>query len=126
MFESGLQHFADRPSAYESLPAEPKDFLRQVPTAWDDTKLIDGYPGEKVIMTRKKGKQWYIAGLNGKDVPQTLIVKFDFLGKGNHSFQLIKDGKDDKSFSSEIVKVKKGDTLKIECLPRGGFVGVIK
>jgi hypothetical protein len=126
VFESGLQHFADRPSAYESLPAEPKDFLRQVPTAWDDTKLIDGYPGEKVIMARKKGNQWYIAGLNGKDVPQTLIVKFDFLGKGNHSFQLIKDGKDDKSFSSETVKVKKGDTLKIECLSRGGFVGVVR
>ncbi|PJJ07801.1 glycosyl hydrolase family 97 [Flavobacterium sp. 1] len=126
VFESGLQHFADRPSAYESLPAEPKNFLRQVPTAWDDTKLIDGYPEEKVIVARKKGNQWYIAGLNGKDVPQALLVKFDFLGKGNHSFLLIKDGKDDKSFSSEIIKVKKGDTLKIECLPRGGFVGVIR
>jgi hypothetical protein len=126
VFESGLQHFADRPSAYESLPEEPKDFLRQVPTAWDDTKLIDGYPGEKVIMARKKGNKWYIAGLNGKDVAQTLLVKFGFLSKGNHSFQLIKDGKDDKSFSSEIIKIKKGDTLKIECLPRGGFVGVIR
>ena len=126
VFESGLQHFADRPSAYESLPAEPKNFLKQVPTAWDDTKLIDGYPEEKVIIARKKGNKWYLAGLNGKDAAQALLVKFDFLGKGNHSFQLIKDGKDDKSFSSEIIKVKKGDTLKIECLPRGGFAGVIK
>ncbi len=126
VFESGLQHFADRPSAYESLPAEPKAFLKQVPVVWNDTKLIDGSLGEKVIIARKKGNQWYIAGLNGKDVPQTLLVKFDFLDKGNHSFQLIKDGKDSTSFSSEIIKVKKGDTLKIECLPRGGFVGVIK
>lgn len=126
VFESGLQHFADRPSAYESLPAEPRDFLKQVPVTWDDTKLIDGNPGEKVIIARKKGNKWYIAGLNGKDVVQTLTVKFDFLSKGNHSFQFIKDGKDDKSFSSEIIKVKKGNTLKIECLPRGGFVGVIK
>lgn len=54
------------------------------------------------------------------------IVKFDFLDKGNFSFQLINDGKDSTSFSSEIVKVKKGDTLKIECLPRGGFVGLVK
>ncbi|HEX9151314.1 MAG TPA: glycoside hydrolase family 97 protein, partial [Flavobacterium sp.] len=126
VFESGLQHFADRPSAYESLPAEPKDFLKQVPVAWDDTKLIDGNPGEKVIIARKKGNKWYIAGLNGKDESQTLIVKFDFLDKGNHSFQLIKDGKDSTSFSSEIIKVKRGDTLKIECLPRGGFAGVIR
>lgn len=126
VFESGLQHFADRPSAYESLPVEPKDFMKQVPVAWDDTKLIDGYPGDKVIIARKKGNQWYIAGLNGKDVPQTLIVKFDFPDKRIFDFQLIKDGKDDKSFSSEIIKVKKGNTLKIECLPRGGFVGVIR
>lgn len=126
VFESGLQHFADRPSAYVSLPAEPKNFLKQVPTVWDDTKLIDGYPGEKVIVARKKGNQWYIAGLNGKDVAQTLIVKFDFLDKGDHSFRLIKDGKDDKTFSSEIIKVKKGNILKIECLPRGGFSGVIR
>lgn len=126
VFESGLQHFADKPSAYESLPVEPKNFLKQVPVAWDDTKLIDGYPEDKVIIARKKGNKWYIAGLNGKDVPQTLIVKFDFLERGNYSFQLIKDGKDDKSFSSETIKVKKGNTLKIECLPRGGFVGVIR
>lgn len=126
VFESGLQHFADRPSAYESLPAKPKAFLKQVPVVWDDTKLIDGSPGEKVIIARKKGNQWYIAGLNGKDAVQNLLVKFDFLGKGNHSFELIKDGKDSTSFSSEIIKVKKGDTLKIECLPRGGFVGIIK
>lgn len=126
VFESGLQHFADRPSAYESLPAEPNDFLKHVPTSWDDTKLIDGYPGEKVIIARKKGNQWYIGGLNGKDEPQTLILKFEFLDEGNYNLQLIKDGKDDKSFSSEIIKVKKGNTLKIECLPRGGFVGVIR
>ncbi|WP_291125906.1 glycoside hydrolase family 97 protein [Flavobacterium sp. UBA6031] len=126
VFESGWQHFADKPSAYEALPKEPKEFLKNFPTSWDDTKLIDGYPGEKVVIARKKGNQWYIAGLNGKDVPQTLIVKFDFLDKGNYSFQLIKDGKDSTSFSSEIIKVKNGDALKIECLPRGGFVGVIR
>jgi len=126
VFESGLQHFADSPSAYESLPAEPKDFLKHVPTSWDDTKLIDGYPGERVIIARKKGNQWYIGGLNGKDEPRTLIVKFDFLDKASCNLQLIKDGKDDKSFSSEIIKVKRGDMLKIECLARGGFVGVIR
>ncbi|WP_228520597.1 glycoside hydrolase family 97 protein [Flavobacterium sp. CSZ] len=126
VFESGLQHFADRPSAYESLPAEPKNFLKQVPTAWDDTKLIDGFPEDKVIIARRKADKWYIAGLNGKDVEQTLLVRFDFLGKGNHSFQLIKDGNDSTSFSSEKMKVKKGDVLKIKCLPRGGFAGIIK
>ncbi|MDD4970344.1 MAG: glycoside hydrolase family 97 catalytic domain-containing protein [Paludibacter sp.] len=126
VFESGWQHFADEPSAYEALPKEPKEFFKNFPTSWDNTKLIDGYPGEKVIIARKKGNQWYIGGLNGKDESQTLIVKFDFLDKGNCNLEIIKDGKDNKSFSSEIIKVKKGDTLKIECLPRGGFVGLIR
>lgn len=126
VFESGLQHFADRPSGYESLPAEPKNFLKDVPTSWDDTKLLDGYPGERVIIARKKGNQWYIGGLNGKNESHTLTVKFDFLGKGSYNFQLIKDGNDSTSFSTEIIKVRKGDALKIECLPRGGFVGVIR
>jgi hypothetical protein len=126
VFESGLQHFADSPTSYRSLPSEPKDFLKHVPVVWDDTKLIDGYPGEKVVIVRKKGKQWYLAGLNGKDEAQTLEVHFDFLGKGKFTLQLIKDGKDDKTFSSDLFNVKKGDTLKMDCLPRGGFVGILK
>ena len=126
VFESGFQHFADRPSAYESLPAEPKNFLKHVPVSWDDTKLIDGYPGEKIIIARRKGNQWYIGGLNGRDQTQTLIVRFDFPDKRNYNFQLIKDGENKEAFSSETIKIKKGDTLKIECLPRGGFVGVLE
>lgn len=126
VFESGFQHFADRPEAYNSLPIEPKEFLKNVPVSWDNTKLIDGYPGDKVIIARKKGNQWYMGGLNGKDEPQTLKVDFDFLGKGNFKLKLIKDGENDKSFAVEMIKVKKGDVLNVECLPRGGFVAVLE
>ena len=126
VFESGLQHFADRPSAYESLPDEPKDFLKHVPVSWEDTKLIDGYPEEKIVIARKKGNQWYFGGLNGKDEAQTLETNFDFLGEGNYSLRIIKDGNDDKSFSYESIKIKNGDTVKIDCLPRGGFTGILE
>lgn len=126
VFESGLQHFADRPSAYESLPAAPKDFLAHVPTSWDDTKLIDGYPGEKIVVARRKKNEWYIGALNGKDTPQTLMLQFNFLTTGTYELQLIKDGNDDKSFSSEKIKIKKDGTIKVDCLARGGFVGIIK
>ncbi len=125
VFESGLQHFADRPSAYESLPDEPKDFLKHVPVAWDNTKLIDGYPGEKVVIARKKGNQWYIGGLNGKDSAQTLKVNFDFLGSGNYNLQLIKDGNNEKSFSYDSLNITNGDAIKVDCLPRGGFAGIL-
>ncbi|WET01796.1 glycoside hydrolase family 97 protein [Flavobacterium sp. YJ01] len=126
VFESGLQHFADRPSAYYDLPTAPKEFLKNFPTTWDDTKLIDGFPGEKVIMARKKNNLWYIGGLNGKDSAQTLTLNFDFLDNGNYELQLITDGKDSKSLDSKILKVKKGETIKIDCLSRGGFAGVLK
>ena len=125
VFESGLQHFADRPSAYEALPPEPKEFLKQVPVSWDDTKLVDGYPGKKVIIARKKGSQWYIGGLNGEDEAQTLKINFNFLDLKNYNLQLIKDGNDDKSFSYASFNVTKGDSIKVDCLPRGGFVGIL-
>jgi hypothetical protein len=126
VFESGFQHFADSPASYNSLPTEPKEFLRTVPISWDDTKFVGGYPGDKVIIARKKGCQWYLGGLNGKEEAQTMKVDFDFLGEGNFNLELIKDGKDEKSFAIEVLKVKKGDILNIDCLPRGGFVGTLK
>jgi Glycoside hydrolase 97/Glycosyl-hydrolase 97 N-terminal/Glycosyl-hydrolase 97 C-terminal, oligomerisation len=126
VFESGFQHFADSPTSYNNLPVEAKDFLKNVPVSWDKTKLLNGYPGEKVVIARKKGNKWYVGGLNGKDEPQTLKVKFNFIGKDNYNLKLIKDGKDDKSFSTDVIKVKKGDIINIECLSRGGFVGILE
>ena len=125
-FESGLQHIADRPSAYYSLPEEAKEFLKNVPVSWDDTILLDGYPGVKVVIARKKDDKWYIAGLNGKDEEQKLNIDLSFIKEGSYSFQLIKDGEDDKSFSYESKSVDKSDIVDVDCLPRGGFVGVLK
>lgn len=126
VFESGLQHFADRPSAYYNLPKVPKEFLKSFPSAWDETKLIDGYPGEKVIIARKKKNQWFIAGLNGKDNAQSLIVDFEFLNGEEYALELIADGKDDKSFTVKTLQIKKGQKISVDCLPRGGFVGLLQ
>lgn len=128
VFESGLQHFADRPEAYDSLPAAPKEFLQKVPVAWDDTKLIDGYPGEKVVMARKKGELWYIGGINGKDEAQKLSLDFKFLehDKKLYTLEIIKDGLTDTSFATEKLTIKKGDVITVNCLPRGGFVAILK
>jgi len=125
VFESGLQHFADRPSAYYDLAESPRKFLTDFPTTWDETKLVSGYPGEIVVIARRKGKLWYVAGLNGKDTPQTLDLSFNFLGNADYSFQIFKDGADMKSITSETNGVKRSDTMHIQCLPRGGFTGVI-
>jgi hypothetical protein len=78
-----------------------------------------------VVIARRKGKLWYVAGLNGKDSPQTLNLNLNFLGNSDYSFQLFKDGADTKSITSENRSVKKINTLQIQCLPRGGFAGII-
>lgn len=124
-FESGIQHFADRPSAYNDLADAPRKFLMGFPTTWDETKLINGYPGEMVVIARRKGNLWYVSGLNGKDTPQTLNLNFNFLGNSDYSFQIFKDGADTKTITSETRTVKRSDTLQIQCLPMGGFTGVI-
>ncbi len=126
VFESGLQHFADRPSAYEGLPKDAKDFLQLVPVTWDETRLLDGYPSEFVLMARRKGTQWFIGGINGTNEAKKFNLDLSFLSSGSHSIQLIKDGLDDKSFAVTVDKVSKKTHLQIVALPRGGFVGLVK
>ena len=69
--------------------------------------------------------KWYTGGLNGKYEAQSLDINFDFLEKGNYNLNIIKDGSNDRSFSYESIKVKKGNIVKIGCLPQGGFVGFL-
>ena len=125
VFESGLQHFADRPFAYYNLSEGPRNFLKGFPTTWDETKLIQGYPGEMIVIARRKGKLWYVAGLNGKDTPQILDLNLKFLGNSDYALQLFKDGADAKSITGETKSVKKSGILQIQCLPRGGFAGLV-
>lgn len=126
VFESSLQHFADRPSGYYSLPKAAQKFLQQVPVTWDDTVLIDGYPGKFVILARRKAQKWYIAGINGTDEAKILNFSLPFLTKGKHRIELIKDGKDDKSFAVEKSKIDESSKLQIHALARGGFVAVVE
>lgn len=128
IFESALQHMPDRPSTYYSLPLAVKSFLSVLPAAWDDTKLLGGYPGEEIVIARKKGKIWYIAGINGTDREKTLsfsLKDLQYLGK---RVTVIKDGADDRTFCvEENIKLTRGNLqMTIDCLPRGGFVAVVE
>lgn len=128
IFESALQHMPDRPSAYESLPEAVRHLLSELPTAWDDTKLLAGYPGVEVVMARRKGDVWYIAGINGTNEPRTLHASLEKLPVSGKKISLFKDGTDDRSFAiEENIPLSDEETgLEIKCLPRGGFVAVVK
>ncbi|WP_291528784.1 glycoside hydrolase family 97 protein [Bacteroides sp. UBA939] len=128
IFESPLQHMPDRPSTYDNLPEPVKRLLSELPTAWDDTKFLAGYPGVEVIMARRKGDVWYIAGINGTNEPRTLRASLEAIPVSGKQISLFKDGADDKNFAiEENISLSDNETaLEVQCLPRGGFVAIIK
>ncbi|WP_207533982.1 glycoside hydrolase family 97 protein [Desertivirga arenae] len=126
LFESGLQHMADRPEGYGDLPDYVKSFLKSVPNAWDEIRLLEGYPGKDVIMARRKNKIWYIGGINAEIREKRQNFKLPFLQKGTkYKCTIIADGKHDKEFSSQSIEVNDSSFLNVKLLRRGGFVAII-
>lgn len=117
LFQSNVLNMADRPDSYLSQPQEVKDFLSGLPTVWDETRLVDGYPGERVVMARRKGDVWYVAGINGTDAPITLDG-----GGFTGDITLFADGSEDREFAISKVETLDG----VNCRAHGGFLAVIR
>ena len=122
LYESGLQHLADRPESFLAQPQEVQDFLGRLPVAWDETRFVSGYPGESAVLARRSGDTWYVAGINGLDDPQTLATDLGFIDPKQKSMLLFAD---DGEGSWKIGTI---DSLpsRIDCQPRGGFLLIIK
>ncbi len=124
LFESGLQHLADRPESFLAQPQNVKDFLSKLPNVWEDTKLIAGYPGDFVVMARKSGGKWYVAAINGTDEERDVAVDWARLKVKKPRFSVIGDsGKNDSPWMFEDI-AELPSTLHL--LPRGGVVMVEK
>lgn len=124
VFESGFQCLADRAEAYISLPEAPKQFLKEVPAAWDESRLMAGYPGDCAVVARRLGDAWFIGGISGKADTRELEFVLPESCQGK-TFTLITDGKDKDSFGSMSVENVTA-TIKVKLLPNGGFAGVIR
>ena len=84
LFQSSVQHFAMAPNNMEDAPAWAVDFMKQVPTNWDETRFIDGYPGKYCIMARRAGTKWYVVGITSDGTPlQKKIDTKAFFPKGS-------------------------------------------
>lgn len=120
LFESGIQHIADRPESIYAQPKEVQDYISKLPAAWDDTYLLDGYPGEYVVMARKKGEKYYIAGINGSDEGRTIVIDKKKLPADIRSKKatLYADGDDTPWLIRQIDYIPETIALKA----RGGFV----
>jgi alpha-glucosidase len=89
VFESGGQHLADRPEAYDKRP-NALAFLDQVPTVWDETRLLSGTPGKDIVIARRSGKRWFIGGIRG-GADETLHLSLAALGNGPWLVDTIED-----------------------------------
>ena len=124
LYESALQHLADRPESYLSQPAEVKQFLSSLPTVWGDTKLLSGYPGKWVAMARRSGEDWYVGIINGLDEPQSIAIDWSFLGKENYCITTFGDVENEARAWNITTNATPSDSVTLA--PRGGFVAVAR
>ena len=83
MFQSPVQHFALAPNNLEDAPSWAIDFMKKVPTTWDDVKFIDGYPGKYCVMARRTGNKWYVVGINAQESPVKLKLSLPMFSAGS-------------------------------------------
>jgi hypothetical protein len=129
LFESGLQHLADKPESYLAQPQEVQDFLSHLPSVWDETRFVSGYPGESAVLARRSGSTWYIAGINGTDEEKELALTTEGILSpltAHHSPLNISAFLDGGERQWQIVPSVSKLPATVTCRPRGGFVYVIK
>ncbi|MCP4262342.1 MAG: glycoside hydrolase family 97 protein [Planctomycetes bacterium] len=126
VFESGWTHFADGTKAYLELPEAPRQFLKDVPAAWDETKFIEGYPGKYVFIARRKGKEWFLGGLTGQDTTRKSNLDLSFLGSNIYKATIICDGSRPRTFRTYNQSLTATEKLKITLPKYGGFAAHFK
>jgi len=119
IFTSGIQHIAETPTGMASQKDFVKEYMSFLPESWDDVKFIDGFPGKFVVLARKKGERWYIAGINGENSERTVTLNVPFISNKSKGI-LITDVVGAKDFSESDVDFLV--SIKITMYPYGGFV----
>lgn len=119
VFESGLLHIADSAASIRSQTAAVRRVLSAMPAHWDDTRFLSGEPGRDVVVARRSGDDWYIAGLNGLEAHQSVTVDTSLI-PADRPAVLYRDGEDPRSIVDSTITI--GPDAKIDMAPRGGFV----
>jgi hypothetical protein len=123
VFESGIQHLGVTPETLARVPDYVRRYLSEVPVAWDETRFLDGWPGELVVMARRKGERWYLGGINGSEQPRTVELDLGFVDAAWQG-TLLTDGDDARSVRQEAIARTSGP-LRLELRGHGGFVAVL-
>jgi hypothetical protein len=119
IFTSGIQHIADSPEGLGGEPALVSEYLRNLPDRWDDMKFINGYPGKFVIIARRAGDTWYIAGINGENTERQVNMDMSFLNGITDGFIITDDG-NTGTLMEQPITISAQHSIRMT--PYGGFV----
>jgi hypothetical protein len=122
IMQTSVQCVAMQPNNLDNneLPQFELDFLRQLPTTWEETRFIDGYPGKYVIMARRHGQDWYVAGLSAEDKPLTLTLDLPMFDK-RETLQYYNDSNKREPMLTKL-KIDKKGKAKVTLQPNGGLI----
>ena len=119
LFQSPVQHFALAPNNLTDAPAWAIDFMKEVPTTWDEVRFIDGYPGKYVILARRHGDKWYIAGVNAQKETLQLKVNLPMFSNG----EKVRLFSDDKVLQGGVKQIGIGKKQELQLtIPCNGGV----
>ena len=123
LFQSPVQHFALAPNNLTDAPSWAIDFMKEVPTTWDEVRFIDGYPGKYVILARRHGDKWYIAGVNAQKETLKLKVNLPMFSNG----EKVKLFSDDKALQGGVKQIGIGKKQELQLtIPCNGGVLITK
>ena len=120
LFQSAVQHFAMAPNNLTDAPAWAIDFMKQVPTTWDEVKFIDGYPGKYVILARRRGDKWYVVGINAENEPLKKTITLPMFEKDKEMTVYSDDAQLNGSVKTQKQNKKQQVVVTIPC--NGGVV----
>ena len=123
LFQSPVQHFALAPNNLTDAPSWAIDFMKEVPTTWDEVRFIDGYPGKYVILARRHGDKWYIAGVNAQKETLQLKVNLPMFSNG----EKVRLFSDDKALQGGVKQIGIGKKQELQLtIPCNGGVLITK
>lgn len=119
LFQSPVQHFALAPNNLTDAPSWAIDFMKEVPTTWDEVRFIDGYPGKYIILARRHGDKWYIAGVNAQKETLKLKVNLPMFSNG----EKVRLFSDDKALQGGVKQIEIGKKQELQlAIPCNGGV----
>ncbi len=122
LFQSAVQHFALAPNNLTDAPAWAIDFMKNVPTTWDEVKFIDGYPGKYAIIARRTGNKWFVVGINAEDATLKKTISLPMFDKGAE----LEMYSDDAELNGSVSTIKAKKQITVTIPKNGGLVIVNK